>query len=88
MLNEEELRELKEYVSSSVIFSINSHTNRELGHLPKQNGDIDLEACSQNAEADDMETGEGEALAEVTDQCALDAQVRFYPFVRMSKPFH
>lgn len=58
VLNEEELRELKE----------------ELGHLPKQNGDIDLEARSQNAEADDMETGEGEALAEVTDQRALDAQ--------------
>ena len=35
-----------------------------------------------------METGEGEALAEVTDRRALDAQVRFYPFVRMSKPFH
>ena len=87
MLNEEELRELKEYVSSS-IFSINSHTNRELGHLPKQNGDINLEGCSQNAEADDMETGEGEALAEVTDQRALDAQVRFHPFIKTSKPFH
>ena len=67
------------------LLGINSHTNRELG---KQNGDIDLEARSQNAEADNIETGEGEALAEVTDQRALDAQVRFYPFVRMSKPFH
>lgn len=58
VLNEEELMELKE----------------ELGYLPKQNGDIDLRARSQNAEADDVETGEGEALAEVTDQRALDAQ--------------
>ena len=35
-----------------------------------------------------METGESEALAEVTDQRALDAQVRFHPFIKMSKPFH
>ncbi|XTI89663.1 hypothetical protein V2W45_588920 [Cenococcum geophilum] len=58
VLNEEELMELKE----------------ELGYLPKQNGDIDLGARSQDAEADDVETGEGEASTEVTDQRALDAQ--------------
>ncbi|OCL05662.1 hypothetical protein AOQ84DRAFT_298466 [Glonium stellatum] len=60
VLNEEELRELKE----------------ELGHIPKQNGDNDIEARPrpQDAEAGDVETGEGEALAEASGQRASDAQ--------------
>ncbi|OCK94023.1 uncharacterized protein K441DRAFT_563055 [Cenococcum geophilum 1.58] len=52
----------------------------ELMELKEYNGDIDLGARSQDAEADDVETGEGEASTEVTDQRALDAQVRFHPF--------